>query len=416
MKKVWIFAGIIIHMNAFSQSESKNVLFLGNSYTAVNNLPQMLTDVAFSTGDTLYCNSNCPGGYTFELHSTNATTLSYIATGNWDFVILQEQSQLPSFPLSQVESDVFPYAQLLDSLINAQNSCVETVFYMTWGRKNGDASNCAVWPPVCTYAGMDSLLNLRYRMMADSNDAIISPVGAVWKYIRNQYPAIELYNPDESHPSVAGTYAAACTFYSTLLRKNPLAITYDAGLGSTEAGQIRNAVKVVVYDSLSNWHIGEYDPLSQFNFLQTAPNEISFNNQSLNANNFQWYFGDGDSSTTFNPIHTYPGNGNYDVTLISEYCGMVDTIIQTVTLVSFGIEPNLFTIEIFPNPSHSHINIHSDIENLHVTVTNIYGQWIDSFTIPTSPLYDVSHLSTGIYYFIMEDNNGFRTVKKVLVE
>ncbi len=34
----------------FGQSQTKRVLFLGNSYTAFNNLPQMVADVALSTG------------------------------------------------------------------------------------------------------------------------------------------------------------------------------------------------------------------------------------------------------------------------------------------------------------------------------------------------------------------------------
>ncbi len=144
-----------------SAQTTKRVLFLGNSYTNVNNLPQMLADVASSVGDVVTFDSNTPGGYTLQGHSTNASSLSKIAIGNWDYVVLQEQSQLPSFSNTQVANSVFPYAHYLDSLINAQNPCAETAFYMTWGRKNGDASNCTSWPPVCTYAGMDSLLSLR---------------------------------------------------------------------------------------------------------------------------------------------------------------------------------------------------------------------------------------------------------------
>jgi hypothetical protein len=40
--------------------------------------------------------------------------------------------------------------------------------------------------------------------MAETNDAIVAPVGAVWNYIRQNHPEIELYNPDESHPSLIG--------------------------------------------------------------------------------------------------------------------------------------------------------------------------------------------------------------------
>src|SRR5690606_1716533 len=126
---------------------------------------------------------------------------------------------------TQVETEVFPYAKKLDSLVRHYNSCAETVFYMTWGYKNGDAGNCAVYPPICTYQGMDSLLRSRYTMMADSNDALVSPVGPVRRYLRTYHPAIELYDIDGSHPSVAGTYAAACSFYSVLFRKDPSGIS-----------------------------------------------------------------------------------------------------------------------------------------------------------------------------------------------
>ena len=173
-----IFISLILLVVVYNtNAQTKRALFLGNSYTNVNNLPQLTSNAALSAGDTLIVDKNTPGGYTLEGHSTNTTSLNKIMQGDWDFVVLQEQSQRPSFPISQVQQDVFPYANQLDSIINAYNSCAETVFYMTWGRKNGDANNCQFWPPVCTYEGMDSLLNLRYMMMADMNDAIASPVG-----------------------------------------------------------------------------------------------------------------------------------------------------------------------------------------------------------------------------------------------
>ena len=229
---------LLVANYSIAQQQIKKVLFIGNSYTYVNDLPALLSNVAQSAGDSVIYDSNCIGGSTLQLHSTNSTTLQKIAQGNFDFVVLQEQSQLPSFPLSQVQTSVYPYAITLDSLINVANSCTETVFYMTWGRKNGDASNCPNWPPVCTYSGMDSLLRLRYMQMANNNNAIISPVGAVWRHIRNNYPNIELYNADESHPSLEGSYAAACTFYSILFRKNPSQISFISTLDSTDASNM----------------------------------------------------------------------------------------------------------------------------------------------------------------------------------
>jgi hypothetical protein len=267
MKYLVTILCILMACPVFGQHHKKRALFLGNSYTYANNLPQMIKDAALSTGDTLIFDSSTAGGYTFQNHFNDAGSRAKIVAGNWDYVVLQEQSQLPSFPNNSVNRNVFPYARKLDSLINVHNPCGETVFYMTWGRKTGDASNCAFWPPVCTYAGMDSLISLRYRTMAANNDAILSPVGAVWKYIRQHHPLIELYIPDESHPSVAGTYAAACSFYTTFFRKNPTAISFNTTLTAAEAATIRAATKLVVYDSLLKWHIGEYDLSAHFNYL-----------------------------------------------------------------------------------------------------------------------------------------------------
>ncbi|PKN95755.1 MAG: hypothetical protein CVU43_24110, partial [Chloroflexi bacterium HGW-Chloroflexi-5] len=129
-----LFLTLLFTGGLFAQ-DTLRVLFLGNSYTYVNNLPQIVADMARSTGDSLIFASNTPGGYTLEGHSTNATSLSLIAQGGWNYVVLQEQSQLPSFTDSEVQSMVFPYARKLDSLINVADTCTETVFYMTWGRK-----------------------------------------------------------------------------------------------------------------------------------------------------------------------------------------------------------------------------------------------------------------------------------------
>ncbi|HET8839386.1 MAG TPA: PKD domain-containing protein [Flavobacteriaceae bacterium] len=402
MKYCLLFSAFLVSSIINAQSQTKRALFLGNSYTSVNNLPQTIADMAISTDDALVFDSNTPGGYTLHGHSTNATSLAKIAMGNWDFVVLQEQSQYPSFPIEQVETEVFPYAQILDSLINAQNPCAETVFYMTWGRKNGDASNCASWPPVCTYAGMDSLLNLRYRMMAENNDAILSPVGAVWKHIRQNLPEIELYQADNSHPSVAGTYAAACSFYTVLFRKDPTLITFNSTLSDTEAENIRTAAKLVVYDSLMNWHVGEYDPVADFTYQVSGDYEISFTNVSTNATNFYWEFGDGNTSTSENPIHVYPGPGSYTTSLMSDKCGVSDTIFETIDLAPLGISKvaNSDIFSLYPNPATTTLTLTQNTsEKILYIITNLKGQAIQSgWFAQQEKQISTASFSDGIYF------------------
>ena len=238
---------------------------------------------------------------------------------------MQEQSQRPSFPISQVETDVFPYAEFLDSIINQYNPCGETVFYMTWGYRDGDQQNCPVWPPVCTYEGMDSLIQLRYRMMADDNNASLSPVGKVRHYLRDNYPAIELYQADGSHPTEAASYAGACCFYSVFYHKDPTLISYDYVLSSSDAQVIKEAVKTIVYDSLTNWLAEQVVPVAGFSYTVFNDLEVTFSNSSENATEYFWDFGDGFYSTEENPVHVYSDSGTYVVTLISKRCEVSDS-------------------------------------------------------------------------------------------
>jgi len=391
-----MFIGFAVQVFA----QSKRVLFLGNSYTAVNNLPLLVKNIALSTNDTLIVDSNTPGGYTFQLHTTNTTSQSKLTAGNWDFVVLQEQSQLPSFPDDQVAVEVFPYARILDSIINQYSPCAETVFYRTWGRKVGDASNCGVWPPVCTYEGMDSLLHMRYMQMATDNNALVSPVGVVWKYLKIMHPEIELYATDGSHPSAAGSYAAACSFYSVILRKNPVAITYDFGLTDTVARSIKQAVKLLVYDSLSNWFVGKYDPVARFEYSM-IDNTASFLNQSSSAYAYFWDFGDGATSTEFQPEHTYAMSGVYTLSLIASRCGYADTL-QTQINVNV-LQDN--QIVCFPNPVQSNfvIRTNSTLTGMTYCLYNSSGQLVSKGTLKTNYTFvQTINLPQGMYVLKIE--------------
>jgi PKD repeat protein len=400
-----LIVALIVNANAQTVNNRKyNVLFIGNSYTYVNSLPQITKDVAASVGDTLDTDSNTIGGYTFEMHLQNAVTLSKIEAGGWDYVVLQEQSQLPSFPIEQVDTEVFPYAKRLDSLVHAFSSCGRSMFYMTWGKEFGDTSNCASWPPVCTYDGMDSLLRLRYMMMADSNNAVVSPVGAVRHYIIEHYPSIALYVSDQSHPTEAGTYAAACTFYTAIFRKDPSLITYNFTLSDSDAAHIRLAAKLVAYDSMAYWHIGQYEPKAQATYTITG-NSVSFTNISTNASTYSWSFGDGSTSTLANPTNNYSIAGIYTVTLVAINCGKSDTLQMIVNTYAAGISTTVTAVEgfiVFPNPAHDYISIQGTgipAGPCSIRINNLLGETIVNVMQDVSKNNEItiSSLSPGLY-------------------
>lgn len=326
---VSIFCALIAFC-ANAQEDSLRVLFIGNSYVYSNNLPTVLANCASSTGRYVESASSTPGGHTLQQHVSNATTRNLIMQGNWDFVVLQEQSQIPSFPDGQVALDCFPYAAMLNDTILKYNPCAETVFYMTWGRQNGDSQNCAGWPPVCTYEGMDDLLRERYMTMAFDNEAIVSPAGAAWREWRTQYPDVNLYSGDGSHPSVTGTYLIACTFYAALFRDNPENITNLGGIDEATANNIQTLVKQVVYDNLSQWYVGNYDVQASFTAQADASGLISIANTSSNTETQQWYV-NGQAVEGELTSYQATSSGTYTIALSAwNACGQTDSLAMDV--------------------------------------------------------------------------------------
>src|SRR5437870_49387 len=72
------------------------VLFIGNSYTAVNDLPQTFAALASSGGHATQTAMLADGGTTLAQHVASPATSQQLGAAHWDFVVLQEQSQIPS--------------------------------------------------------------------------------------------------------------------------------------------------------------------------------------------------------------------------------------------------------------------------------------------------------------------------------
>jgi len=405
MKNLVIFLTVAGLAFAAQAQTSKNVLFVGNSYTSVNNLPQMVADIAVGMGDTLTYQSSTPGGCTFMQHCQNQS-MTLIRQGGWDAVVLQEQSQYPSFPDGQVASEVMPYAARLVDSIYAASPCAEPMFYMTWGRKNGDQQNAVYFPPLGTYEGMDSLLALRYRQMADANDASLCPVGRVWHRLRDEHPEIELYQSDGSHPSVAGTYATACAFYTLLFHNSPDAIGFNATLDAATASIIRHTVRTIVYDSLDRWQ----RPLPEIELLWTDTTQSvseSFTLTTSHADSLSVDWGDG-SDTILLPAgvttlyHTYPTAGSYTVSLVaSRHCMETRRSWTFTSSGTQGIDGNGTlppTPAIAPNPASGHVLLTFPQLPHRLEVATMEGKTIGIYTPDcTTFTLDVTNMPTGIY-------------------
>lgn len=396
--------GLFFSLHLSAQT-TQRALFLGNSYTYVNDLPALVRALALSAGDTLATEQNTPGGHTFQGHTTNPNSTYFLSQPGWDFLILQEQSQLPSFPQGQVQQEVYPYATRLDSHFHAHSACGQTIFYMTWGRKFGDSQNCQFWPPVCTYEGMQYELRRSYLNMAQQNQALVAPVGSAWWEAMRRDTTLELYSPDESHPELTGSYLAACVLYTTMYRSSPEGLPYRAGLDSATAAFLQNVAADVVLDSLPLWRIGLDDLQASFTWTLNG-GLFTFVSHTTNADLVTWNFGNSDVALGDSGSYNYFDHGTYIVTMIAfndcDTLYVSDTINVIVTGLADSQQPSF---SISPQPSQGSFALSGTnpaAAPFRLTLSDLQGRvvWQKETQVPTGAFkldLPCTHCTPGTY-------------------
>jgi hypothetical protein len=232
--------------------ETVRILFIGNSLTSANNLPAMVAAIAKSHGNKLIYDAHTPGGATLSRHASSNDVLEKLRQQSWDFVVLQEQSQLPGFATRLLAKGVFPHAMRLVEETRMANSHTSVVFYMAMAHRNGDPANKRMSPDLLTFEGAQRRINKTYLQMAQKNHTLVAPVGVAWRTVRKKYPEIALY-ADDVHPNPTGTYLAACVFYATLFQSPCSGAAVPRGVDKSTATSLQQTADAVVLNPGSSW-------------------------------------------------------------------------------------------------------------------------------------------------------------------
>lgn len=139
---------------------------------------------------------------------------------------------------------------------------------------------------------------------------------------------------------------------------------------------------------------------------------VSFTNNSQNAVNYFWTFGDGNTSMEENPVHEYAEFGDYEVTLNAEnpYCSVSAS--QDIFLVTNIDQPEEFDISIAPNPVKNTLLIEwPGSYELNVQIFSAGGKMVFHKNALQGSELDVSNLPGGLYFLKYFNQNGQGQVK-----
>lgn len=231
-------------------ADSLRVLWIGNSFTFTNDLPEMVQKIASSKNMKLSCTRALVGGEQLSGHLKRQNLLDHLKRGGWDYVVIQEQSSNPALPTQQVITKTYPYAQKLCELAKANSPKVKIIFFMTWAHKYGNKNYVKNYPLDDTYEGMQERLKISYLEMTYDNNAWCAPVGMAWKKVREERPNLVLYHHDLEHPSVIGSYIAANVFFTTIYQRQ-YQTDFTAELSIEDAEYIQQVAQKTVLENLN---------------------------------------------------------------------------------------------------------------------------------------------------------------------
>lgn len=218
--------------------DSRRILLVGNSHTyyngGVNTHLEALIDNVHPDWN-VSVSASTAGGYTLQDHYNDPNTLNAISTGDWDLVILQEQSSRP-----MQDPDLFYlYAGQLSNLIGQSGAL--TGFYMTWAWRN----NPEMYLPI-----RDA-----YMYIGAYLDALVAPAGVAFYHASQIHDSPNLYDADNYHPSMFGTYLVACTMLAEIWNINPVGNSYrPAGIDENTALLLQQIAWDTVQGSESKRH------------------------------------------------------------------------------------------------------------------------------------------------------------------
>jgi len=397
---ILVFMPILVY-----SKDSLSLFFVGNSQTYYHDIPGMLKAFASSAGDYIYTEQETPGGQILFYHYNNDYVEEKVGKGIFDFVILQEQSQIPVIPAWREESMFWGSKALYTDVI--QKNCSKLAFYQTIGYKYG-GKQCS---PDNKYCGFDLIdyfqyqdtVNWAYQTIADSLSGLLLPIGVAAKAVKLRAPSFDLWADDGKHPGVTGSYLAAAIMYASFLKKSPVGVKYYSSLDSTTATFLQLMADSIVFSDTLKWNWGKQEQALQLHLNGITEQKIAFlantSDKICERNGYSWL----SAPCGLSKYIWSTGDTNFSIYVqdtgvytLSAYCknGLEIPIKDTVHITYKNIlqKPELMLDEITIDDT-IWLNGPNDSVNISVSGNFYYWEWNDYNTNSIRTIKDA-----GTYY------------------
>ncbi|MEI6489341.1 MAG: T9SS type A sorting domain-containing protein [Bacteroidota bacterium] len=375
-------------------ADTVKVLFIGNSFTSNNNLPLLFQEMAIGANKAVVVNAYTPGGMSVgdisqgtSAHMNNPIVYNLIRSNNWDFLLLQDNqgrfvNTFGVFPSSSLV--IQGHIKIRDSLLY-YHPCAKMLWFAGWGPKAG------YLPYASTGTGLIDNIYNNYRYLLDTAQQIIAPIGPAWQRIIANDTSINLWDVDDVHPGLNGSWLTAAVVYSTVFKSSPMMSTYiPAGITSAVDSILKTTGFNTVSDSI------------QVTGLQNITPQIVVTGNTLTVTGYpsvDWYLNDNFVATNAGVLNISQ-TGTYTAIVHNQNNCRMWTSPSTLTQINGIAQASLsITTTLFPNPSQGSITVESSERMIKIEVINYLGQCLQTILHPEMKTeLDGSQLAKGVYW------------------
>ncbi len=228
------------------KSKKYNFLFIGNSYTHYNDMPeQIFAKILKAAGYDATVTRITKGGW-YLIDSAKSTDEvgakvdSALKLRDYDYIVLQEQSTCPAATPAKF------YTGVRDLVEKVRADGATPILYGTWGRKEGHS---VLKENGWTNESMTWMISAAYEAIGAELGVDVAYAGLAFFDVYNNNKNINLYDADLTHPNATGSYLAAMTIFAKITGIDPTTVDYNAALTDEAAAILKEAARKAVWET-----------------------------------------------------------------------------------------------------------------------------------------------------------------------
>ena len=235
---------MIKYPNAAAVTDTKKILFIGNSFTYYYGTSFMFKEIARTEGHQVNAVIGVKGGQSFEEHLALDMSIDAIKQGGYDYAFLQDTSPNPAIYADKGTQAILDASNQINALTLTYSPSCQIIYERTWACPYGNYRGYG------NYDKLDYLLKTGIELLQQKVDCdvMVSPVGLGFRVARGEN--INLLYTDDRHQSRSGAYMKACINYLTLYKSRFTSAVSDCGVEATLAKRIREIAELVVFEGV----------------------------------------------------------------------------------------------------------------------------------------------------------------------